>query len=442
MRLSIKPFLPKTLFARAALILLTPVIVVQLLVSIAFIQRYYDDVTVQLTSAVMRDIGVVLAFSQDSSASDDTALELAARLRINIQQIGAADVPKADSLLWIDLAGRAIVRTLRQNLDGVVAIDLRTKPAQVWIYLAHQGEIIKFDIERRRFTASNPHQLLVLMVFSGMLMTLISFVFMRNQLMPIRRLAAAAAAFGRGQHVPYSARGASEVRAAGLAFLAMRARIERQIESRTLMLSGVSHDLRSPLTRLRLGLALLPENDDTRALQADIKDMERLLDEFLAFARGDAIEDTVLTEPADILHQLLAKIARGAAQGAVIPKLHHVDDCPALLLRPEAIARALENLIGNAQRYGTRIDISLILNDKQALFIVEDDGPSIPKDKRRHAAEPFARLDAARNPNQGGGVGLGLAIAADVARSHGGELSLGDSARLGGLRAELSIARA
>jgi two-component system osmolarity sensor histidine kinase EnvZ len=239
--------------------------------------------------------------------------------------------------------------------------------------------------------------------------------------------------------VPYTPRGATEVRAAGQAFLAMRARIERHIESRTLMLSGVSHDLRSPLTRLKLGLALLPEDDDTRALLADIADMERLLDEFLAFARGDAVEENVLADPSEVLRRVVAQRVRIAGAGGV--KIGHVDGSTASMMRPDAVARALDNLIGNAQRYGSQVEVSLQVFPETLRFIIEDNGPGIPADLRMQAAEPFSRLDAARNPNQGGGVGLGLAIATDIARSHGGELILGISAGLGGLRAELRIAR-
>ncbi|MDZ7905555.1 MAG: ATP-binding protein [Cypionkella sp.] len=436
--------MPKSLFGRAALILLVPVIAVQLLVSVAFIQRHYENVTVQLTTAVTRDVKVLLPLLGSNGQNSEMAAmaqDLAKSLGITYSEIAVQDLPAADLLPFVDLAGDAIVRTLRRNLDGVLAVDLRSNPALVQFFVAQGDAALKFDIPRGRFSASNPHQLLVLMVFAGIIMTLISFMFMRNQLTPITRMAAAAAAFGRGQHVPYAPRGSTEVRAAGLAFLAMRARIERQIESRTLMLSGVSHDLRSPLTRLKLGIALLPEDDDTRALLADIADMERLLEEFLAFARGDAMEESVPADPADVLRNVVAKVTRGATADAPPTSLHHVDACPPVIMRPEAVARALENLIGNAQRFGTRIDVSMILRGTEIVYVIEDDGPGIPEDKRLQATEPFARLDAARNPNQGGGVGLGLAIASDVARSHGGELTLGDSARLGGLRAQLRLAR-
>lgn len=444
MALSLKPYLPKGLFGRAALILVVPIIVVQFLVSIGFVQRHYERVTQQLTSAVVREISVLLGPIADSASPSQPSAEavrLANGLQITFQAIDPSAVPMADTRGTFDLAGRYIIATLRADLGGVAAVDLASNLRIVTVYLTVPAGALRFDLPRGRFAASNPHQLLVLMAFSGLVMTVIAFIFLRNQLTPITRLAATAAAFGRGQNLPYAPRGATEVRAAGLAFLAMRARIERQIETRTLMLSGVSHDLRSPLTRLKLGLALLPENEDTEALLSDIADMERLLDAFLAFARGDALEDAVLADPGEILRHVAEKAARMGADDSAVPQIIRCDACPPLLLRPDALGRALENLIGNARRYGTKIELSLHVTSKLLQFIVEDNGPSIPANKRLRAAEPFARLDAARNPNQGGGVGLGLAIAADVARSHGGELILDDSARLGGLRAELRVAR-
>jgi two-component system osmolarity sensor histidine kinase EnvZ len=443
MRLSIKPYLPKGLFGRAALILLTPVVVVQFVVSIVFIQRHYENVTEQLTSAVARDIQVLL--SELSSKGSITAPKgdvtaLAQLLGIRFSAIANLDIPKADARHAYDLAGRTIISTLYHQFSQINAVDLSTGSGLVVIYITTPQENLRLTIERRRFSASNPHQLLVLMVFAGAVMSLISFVFMRNQLTPITRMAIAAEAFGRGQYIPYTPRGSIEVRAAGHAFLAMRARIERQMETRTLMLSGVSHDLRSPLTRLKLGLALLPESDEIQALMSDITDMERLLDEFLAFARGDAMEETTLVDPADVLQKVVARVQRGAGPKSAHIQIGQIADTKPVMMRPEAVARALENLIGNAQRYGSVIKVSLQSTTETLRFVVEDNGPGIPPDKRQRASEPFARLDEARNPNQGGGVGLGLAIAADVARSHGGALVLGESESLGGLRAELRIA--
>jgi two-component system osmolarity sensor histidine kinase EnvZ len=291
-------------------------------------------------------------------------------------------------------------------------------------------------VNRGRLSASNPHQLLVLMILTSILMTLIAYGFLRNQLRPITRLADAAAAFGKGETVRYRPRGALEVRAAGKAFLDMRGRIERQIEQRTMMLSGISHDLRTPLTRLRLGLSMLPEDEDTEALLGDVNDMERLIDGFLSFARGDALEETELTNPRELILRIVDNAVR-AGQPVVLGKSE--GDSP-VKLRPAAVTRAVENLIGNGTRFGSQVRVSFAQTDRNLRVVVEDNGPGIPEAQRDEAISPFARLDAARDPNRGGGVGLGLAITQDIAHSHGGKLVLSKSEDLGGLKAEFVIA--
>jgi two-component system osmolarity sensor histidine kinase EnvZ len=306
------------------------------------------------------------------------------------------------------------------------------------MWFAVDGGFVTVDVPRRRVSASNPHQLLVLMIVTSVVMTFVAFHFLRAQLRPITKLAEAADAFGKGQHLPYRPRGALEVRAAGRAFLDMRARIERQIDSRTRMLSGISHDLRTPLTRLRLGLSLLPEDDETRALLDDVAQMQRMVDEFLAFARGDAMEETAPVDPVALARGVVEAALRG---GTPVRLAAPAAGAAPVALRPQAVARALENLVGNAARFGTQVLVTVAPGERHLRLVVEDDGPGIPRDRRDEAMQPFARLDAARDPNRGGGVGLGLSIAADVARSHGGELVLGDSAALGGLRAELVLAR-
>lgn len=437
MTFSLKPYLPRSLFGRAALILIAPVITLQFMVSIVFIQRHYDRVTEQLTGAVILDIQVILD-ELVRDARGDGAERLAKALEIRYEFLSFdPDINATDRRALWDLAGRSIIKTLHLKLRGTQSVDTQTAPWQVKVLVRADQGLMAFYIDRTRFSAANPHQLLVLMALTGLLMTVIAFIFLRNQLTPITRMAAAATAFGRGEHLPYVTRGATEVRAAGQAFLAMRARIERQIESRTLMLSGISHDLRSPLTRLKLGITLLPQDDDTAALLGDISDMERLLEEFLAFARGDAMEDPVLCDPAEVLHSLVANTLRS---GHSI-KIGTIQPCPLVTMRPFAVTRALENLVGNAQRFGKHVEVSLTCTPESLRYIVEDDGPGIPEADHAQALEPFQRLDAARNPNQGGGVGLGLAIATDIARSHGGALTLSQSPRLGGLQAELRIAR-
>ncbi len=432
MAFRLKSLLPLGLYGRAALILIVPVLAIQLVVSLAFIQRHYEGVTRQLTEGVVQEI----LYLRDLAEAGEPVAGTAARLGLEAS-LPAEPLPAAPSREWFDLSGRVVIESLQEGLPGLRAVALVEDPRRVLVLMETAGGELRVDVPRRRVSASNPHQLLVLMIGTSLLMTLIAYYFLRAQLRPITRLAAAAEAFGKGQHLPYRPRGAVEVRAAGRAFLDMRARIERQIESRTMMLSGISHDLRTPLTRLRLGLAMLPEDEETQALQADVAQMQRLVDEFLAFARGDAMEEPQPTDPAALVRGVVEGYTRSGGQ----VRLAGVEGAGSTVMRPQAVGRAVENLIGNALRHGTRAEVRIAGTDRNLRIVVEDDGPGIPPDRREAALQPFVRLDEARDPNRGGGVGLGLAIAADVARSHGGDLRLSDSEALGGLRAELVLAR-
>ncbi|MCP1168311.1 ATP-binding protein, partial [Limimaricola sp. ASW11-118] len=337
---------------------------------------------------------------------------------------------------FFDLSGRAVIETLRAGLDAPLAVEVAEgRRVTAWIGTAHGPLAVTFD--RRRVSASNPHQLIVLIVVLGALLTLVAYLFLRNQLRPVTRLAAVASAYGKGRILPYKAAGASEVRAAGMAFLDMRNRIERQTQARRLMLSGISHDLRTPLTRLRLGLTMLPE-EEAAPLVGDVDEMRRLLDAFLDFARGDGSEAVETLDPAD----LVARVVEDAQRAGQAVHLRPVQGrSEPMSLRPTALRRALENLINNALRYGTRCEVALAVGPRSLRLSVEDDGPGIPEDRREEAMRPFTRLDPARNQDRGTGVGLGLAIVADIAHGHGGALHLGDSEGLGGLRAELVLAR-
>ena len=436
---SIKHLLPRGLYGRAALILILPVVIIQIVVSVTFIQRHFERVTEQMTQGVALEIQVM----RHEIAIANTLADARARLKplasdLALEFVLPAKVSKhGDTRSWFDWSGRAVITTIRNNFPDLIASELPSPPRLALFTFASKFGPFMVTVNRERVSASNPHQLLVLMLVTSALMTFIAYLFLRNQLRPIKQLGDAAAAFGRGQHTAYRPRGAVEVRAAGMAFLDMRGRIERQIEQRTLMLSGISHDLRSPLTRLKLGLSLLTEDEDTKALKRDVSDMERLVDEFLAFVRGDAMESP---EPCDPITLAQRAVENAQRMGQAVVMADPVGQ-GAIQLRPAAVQRALENLIGNAVRYGTLARVSVITTEKVLRFQVEDDGPGIPKDRREEAMLPFTRLDGARNPNKGGGVGLGLSIAADIARSHGGSLRLGESEALGGLKAELVFAR-
>lgn len=428
----IKRYLPKGLYWRAALILVLPVFLLQIIVSFVFIQRHFEGVTEQLTGGVIDDLRLIEQSLANDALSD--ALKIATALGVRVVPV---DTPfETETRRFYDLSGIIVLRELR-TVQSVKAIDLPDDDFVI-LGLNVRGQDYKITVLRKRVSASNPHQLIVNMVFFGILLTVIAFLYLRNQLRPITRLAQAADAFGRGVHIPYRPSGATEVRAAGRAFLDMRSRIERHIEQRTLILSGVSHDLRTPLTRLKLGLSFLPDQD-REPLEKDVEDMRVLLDEFLVFAKALG-EDSGAPEPvkpADLIHQLVSDYSR-MDKLIELPKDRFPDI--RLMARPTALKRALENLINNAFRYGDRVQLFCHLAQGQIVFEVHDNGPGIPNEKFGDALKPFQRLDPARNQNKGAGVGLGLPITEDIARALGGWLELGKSNELGGLLARIYIA--
>ena len=434
----LKHYMPRGIYGRAALILLLPVVFLQLVVTVIFAQRHFEGVTHQMSDTVLRELELVLNVTNAAPTALDGQREV--QTHLGVLEIGTkpAEVAAAQNArAWYDYSGSVIMLRFAEQLDGFVAVDLVTG-GEVKVFAQSRHGLVEIDFDRRRISAANPHQLFVYTIIFGFVMTAISTVYLRNQLRPIKRLARAAEAFGRGRHMPYTPSGAVEMRAAGNAFVDMRSRIERHIEQRTLMLSGVSHDLRTPLTRLRLGLAML-DDDDAEPLLRDVADMQGMLDEFLDFAKGAAEGEPVDIDPFAMVETIVAE-ARRAGRDVTLMARDGVGR-GTVQLREVAMRRAVDNLISNGVRYGARAEVSVMLSDKTLRIRVEDDGPGIPEAQREQAMRPFTRLDPSRNQNKGGGVGLGLAIAVDIARSHGGVLRLGVSERLGGLRADIVIAR-
>lgn len=434
----LKNYMPRGIYARAALILLLPVVVVQLVVSVVFVQDHFEDVTRQMTTTTSREVRLVLSLIGQAETLDDVGAEtagVAQPLAISVKPATGAALEEPDQRIWYDFSGSVVIRSLQEQVAQIAVVDLGARRMVRLIVTTHLGPFeVVFD--RRRVSAAAPHQLLVNMVFFSVLTTIIAIIYMRNQLRPIKRLANAAEAFGRGNTISYAPSGATEVRAAGTAFVDMRNRIERQIETRTLMLSGVSHDLRTPLTRMRLALSLL-DDDDRIPLERDVDDMQGMIDAFLSFAKGDGEGEPEVVDPIAFVKGIVADAQRGGQPVTLVAATGEGN----VTLRAAAMRRALDNLIGNAVRYGARAEVSVRLSDKSLRFRIEDEGPGIPADRYAEAQRPFTRLDRARNQNKGSGVGLGLAIATDIARAHGGVLRLGQSDTLGGLRADIVIAR-
>jgi two-component system osmolarity sensor histidine kinase EnvZ len=387
-----------------------------------------------MTRSLRSEITLMSQVLFKDQADIEFARSLAAPLEIKIISFDEDKDKFLERRRFYDLTGLIVRRELLEE-PGIERVDLPDDYVVRVLLAKGEGNYI-LSFSRKRVSASNPHQLIVNMLIFGSVFTLIAFIYLRNQLRPITRLANAAEAFGLGQSVQYRPSGAVEVRAAGEAFLDMRARIERHIEQRTLLLSGVSHDLRTPLTRLRLGLSML-EVEEKVDLEKDVTEMQALIDEFLSFARNQA-DTGSNTEQADIweiVDDVVKNISRNSGRVSFVKPYQPLF----LELRPLAIRRALENLIGNGLRYANKVSVSASVYKTEVHVTVEDDGPGIPDEQIEEALKPFSRLDPARNQNRGSGVGLGLPIVADVAYAHGGKLELSKSVALGGLKADLIV---
>jgi two-component system osmolarity sensor histidine kinase EnvZ len=314
-------------------------------------------------------------------------------------------------------------------------IDPNSEPRDIRVQVQLPQGVLTGDVPRKRLYTSTTYIFVLWMIGSSMILLIIAAIFLRNQVKSLRRLAAAAESFGKGRPVTFTkAEGALEVRQAAAAFVRMRARIERQIRQRTEMLAGVSHDLRTPLTRLRLGLELLGSNAAAAELKSDVTEMERLIALYLEFARGEGTEVPVETDIAELVEETAAASQRDGLAVMVEQRSRLVAP-----VRPNALRRCLNNLVANAGRYGKHVWVSTVSVKDGVDILIDDDGPGIAPDQRDRVFQPFVRLDTSRNPATGG-IGLGLTIARDVARSHGGDVRLEDSPH-GGLRARVHLPR-
>ena len=427
----IKSYMPKRLYYRAALILVFPVLFLQLIVSIVFIQRHFEGVTVQMTRTVAAELDLITEVIEKEGA---VAGQKIARSLGMSMSIVAKDTTFKEHLRFLDLTGLVVRRELLA-LSEVLTVDLPDN-RKVNVRVKSGQEYFDLQFSRRRVSASNPHQLIVYLFVFGAFFTIIAFFYLRNQLRPITRLADAAEAFGHGENLSYEPSGALEVRAAGQAFLNMRDRIGRHLKQRTMLLSGVSHDLRTPITRLKLGLSFLPK-EQREPLERDVEDMNLLLNEFLDYAKFENETEVPVEEvdPSVLVNDLIENFSRTDV------KIQSIGEIPnrVIKLKPFAIKRALENLINNADRYGDRILIEKKIEDNFLFFSVHDDGPGIDKSQHDEVLQPFTRLDPSRNQNKGSGVGLGLPIAKEIAEGHGGFLKLSRSLLLNGLCVSLII---
>lgn len=431
----IKRFLPRSLFGRSLMIIVTPMILVQVISTYVFYDRHWDLITRRLSGAVAGELAFVveLLAEEASIEGDEPIFDMSRRHFWAELTYRPGDILPNETLVPSGLLEEKLTRELNQRLSFPHRLDARSIERHVKISVQLPNGVLDFVTTRDRLFSSTTYVFLMWMVGSSLILFAVAVVFMRNQIRPIRRLAAAADSFGKGSDAPgFKPEGAAEVRLAASAFIRMRDRIQRQISQRTEMLAGVSHDLRTPLTRMRLQLAMMAGGEDAEALRQDIAEMEQMLEGYLAFARGEGTEQAQPIDLARLLREV-TNDARHSGRRIVL----RAEEPLTVTLRPNAFKRALTNLVQNACRYGKSVEVAARLAHGQLEVTINDDGPGIPPEKRADVFKPFFRLEASRNPMTGG-VGLGLTIARDIVLGHGGELVLGDAPQ-GGLRATVLI---
>ena len=432
----LKRRLPTSLFGRSLLIIVLPIAIMQMAVTWVFFDAHWQTVTSRLSEGLAGDVAwAVDSYKQDPSPQSLARIadraERSLDLSIVLKQ--GKPLPKRERFNQFAAIDRALNRALSDRLDDPFFFDTTRYPAYVDIQVKVQGGVLRILAPIDRAYATQGHIFVLWLAVATLILTALSILFIKNQVRSIERLAEAAEAFGRGVDADFKPHGAREVRQAAQAFLDMKERLQRHIDQRTALLASVSHDLRTPLTRLKLELALAEPSARTEEMKRDLAEMEHMIDEYLAFARGQGGESLETVHVRSLIEEVSEGAKRAGAQVSV-----RIDPSLTTAVRPNAFKRAIANLVMNAAVHGERVEVAARAGAYGGVEImVDDNGPGIPADRYEEAFKPFSRLDEARNQNEKG-VGLGLAIARDVARGHGGDVTL-DKSPMGGLRATVRL---
>ncbi|GAB6052754.1 ATP-binding protein [Magnetospira thiophila] len=436
MKISVKQILPRSLLGRSLMIIVTPILLVQMVSAFIFFDTHWETVSLRLARGAAGEIASIIRLmdqAPDGQAIENLFAIAEDHMQLQVSLLAGEILPNVPEVSDDSILDRTLRRALREYLPRPAQVDSHSLDRQVIVTVQLSDGVLRVLVPTKRLFSSTTYVFVLWSAGLSLLLFGVAVIFMRNQVRPIRRLARAADAFGKARDVPsFKPEGALEVRQAATAFLRMRDRIQRQIAQRTDMLSGVSHDLRTPLTRMRLQLAMLESTEGVRELEEDVAEMEHMLEGYLAFARGEGREAPTPTNLGDLLEEVVGRARR---KGLSVDL--HVEETLTVPLRPHAFRRAVTNLVENAGRYGTHVFVRAGLRGKAVEIVVDDDGPGIAEDKREDVFRPFFRIDSSRNPGTGG-VGLGLTITRDVMRAHGGDVDLGQSPQ-GGLRAKLRL---
>ncbi|ESQ88293.1 histidine kinase [Asticcacaulis sp. AC460] len=431
---------PRTLMARVLLIIVLPIAIMQVLITWVFFDLHWETVTERLSEGLAGDIAwAVRAYEEEPTDANLAKIKSHAdEMQLSITLKKGDGLPEALRPAIFVALDRTIDRALNERLDDPYWFDATRYPGFVDIRVQVEGGVLRFIAPKERAFATTGYIFIFWVLGATWLLTTVAMLFIRNQVRAIERLSEAAEKFGRGEDDPnFKPYGAKEVRAAAEAFQKMKARIQRQIEQRTTLLASVSHDLRTPLTRLKLELAMAEQDEANGRMKQDVSEMAYMIDEYLAFARGEMAEDRDMVSVSALMETITGNIKRA---GHAL-KTNYLDKDLRIVVREMAIQRAVTNLILNGFHYGKSVAFSAEIADEDGKrmlhLVVDDDGPGIAPDRREDAFKPFNRLDDSRNQNIQG-VGLGLAIARDIVRGHGGDLTL-DTSRMGGLRAVVAL---
>ena len=433
----IKRVLPRTMFGRSLLIVVVPIVLLQAIAAWIFYDRHWAAVSWRLSAGVAGDIALLIEAMQgaESDTKAPRFLERAAVLTdldVKVTPGERLSPPPASSRTLLEYQ---LTQAIRGRVNLPFHVTTLHDPYALRINVQLSDGVLTVNVPRDRLYSSTTYIFVMWMVGSSLVLLAVATVFLRNQVKSLRRLAAAADGFGKGRPVPFfKIEGAVEVRQAAIAFMKMRDRIQRQVRQRTQMLAGVSHDLRTPLTRMKLALELLHNDPSVEELKSDVAEMERMVHGYLDFARGEGTETPVETDISLLLEDMAAAMRREGTPLAVAVPPEYVTT-----VRPNALRRCISNLISNARRHGSHVWLTGLVVADGIDILVDDDGPGIRLADRDRAFRAFVRLDSSRNPSTGG-IGLGLTIARDVARSHGGEVTLETSPQ-GGLRARVHLPR-
>ncbi|RZK94573.1 MAG: HAMP domain-containing protein, partial [Methylobacterium sp.] len=400
--------LPKGLYARSLIIIIAPVVLLQSVIAYTFMERHWQLVTRRLSAAVTADVAALIdvyeSYPQDKDAETLTRIA-GTRLNLDLDILKGATLPVAGPRPFFSILDEVLSDEIKRQIRRPYWIDTVGRSSLIEIRVAIPDGVLRVTARRSMAYASNSHIFLLWMSGSSLVLLGVAILFLRNQIKPILRLAAVAESFGKGREIEFRPRGAREVRQAGHAFIEMKRRIERAMEQRTTMLNGVSHDLRTIITRFKLTLALIDQTADVEDLQRDVDEMSRMLEAYLAFARGDSGEAAVPTDMRALLEDLRTDVERLGAHVEAV----EIEGEAEVTLRPDAIRRCLFNLAANAARYGDTVAVVGRREVRSFLVSIDDDGPGIPLDQREEVFKPFVRLDDARQ--DAGGSGLGLSIA-------------------------------